>query len=71
LKAKDIFMNVADEIERLTVNKLQDMGQNENELEQLRALEEVETALKAIGVTLDPRFDISLTARIGSTSRKK
>jgi hypothetical protein len=43
----------------------------ENELDQLRELEEVETALRAIGVTLEPRFDISLAARIGSTSTKK
>jgi hypothetical protein len=57
---------VVDEIER------QDLERNEeHELDQLRELEEVETALKAIGVTLEPRFDISLTARIGSTSTKK
>jgi hypothetical protein len=70
--AKDTFMNVVDEIERLTATKLQDRRENEeNELDQLRQLEEVEIALKAIGVTLDPRFDISLTARIGWTSTKK
>jgi hypothetical protein len=65
-------MSVVDEIERLTATKPQDLERNEeHELDQLRELEEVETALKAIGVTLEPRFDISLTARIGSTSTKK
>jgi hypothetical protein len=65
-------MNVVDEITQLTATKLQDMDHSgENELDQLRELEEVETVLRAIGVTLEPRFDISLTARIGSTSTKK
>jgi hypothetical protein len=64
-------MSVVDEIKRLTAPKLQDTDRNEeNELDQLKDLEEVETALKAIGVTLEPRFNISLTARIGSTLRK-
>jgi len=64
-------MSVVDEIERLTATKLQDLERNEeHELDQLRELEEVETVLKAIGVTLEPRFDISLTARIGSISTK-
>jgi hypothetical protein len=65
-------MSVVDEIERLTATIPQDLERNEeHELDQLRELAEVETALKAIGVTLEPRFDISLTARIGSTSKKK
>ena len=65
-------MNVVDEIKRLTATKLQGTDQNgDNELDQLRDLEEVETTLRAIGVTLEPRFDISLTARIGPTSTKK
>jgi hypothetical protein len=65
-------MNAVDEIKRLTASKLQDMDRSgENELDQLSELEEVETALRAIGVTLEPRFDISLAARIGSTSTKK
>ena len=65
-------MSVVDQIERLTAPKRQDTDrEEENEVGQLKDLEEVETALKAIGVTLEPRFDISLTARIGSTSTRK
>ena len=65
-------MSGVDQIERLTASKLQETDWNEeSQSSQVRELEEVETALRAIGVTLEPRFDISLTARIGSTSTKK
>lgn len=37
----------------------------------LKDLEEVESTLRDIGVALEPRFfDISLSARIGATSRR-
>jgi hypothetical protein len=38
---------------------------------QLRDLEEVEAVLKAIGVSLEPRFDVSLAARIGAVTPRK
>ena len=39
--------------------------------EVLEDLEEVESTLRDIGVTLEPRFfDISLAARVGATSRR-
>ena len=40
------------------------------ESRQLKDLEEVEATLREIGVTLEPRFDISLAARIGAGSAK-
>jgi hypothetical protein len=44
---------------------------SQQDSKQLKDLEEVEAALKEIGVTLEPKFDISLAARIGAVSIKR
>jgi hypothetical protein len=65
-------MSVVDQIRRLTAAGEQEVDRMaESEPTQLEALEEVETALKSIGVTLKPRFDVSLAARIGATSARR
>ena len=62
-------MSVVDQIRRVTGIGEQEVNRIvECETSQLEDLEEVETALKSIGVTLKPRFDVSLAARIGATS---
>jgi hypothetical protein len=53
----------------LTTGAEQDVNRNvASEPDQLEQQEEVERALKSIGVSLKPRFDVSLAARIGATS---
>jgi hypothetical protein len=68
LKAKEAAtMSLVEQLARLTAQR----GAYEQKTEvvnQLKDLEEVEATLKEIGVTLEPRFDISLTARIGAVS---
>jgi hypothetical protein len=65
-------MSVVEEIKRLSAFA-QDKdaeGRRMDEFNQLRDLQEVEAALKEIGVSLEPTFDISLTARIGAAARR-
>jgi hypothetical protein len=65
-------MSIVDEVMRISV--MSERGANHevaDEPNQLEELEEVETMLDAIGVTLEPRFDISLAARIGAISTRK
>jgi hypothetical protein len=65
-------MSVVDEIMRITAMGGQDANHEvASEPNQLEELEEVETMLDAIGVTLEPRFDISLAARIGAIPTRK
>ena len=65
-------VSVVDQIRRLTAIDEQEVNRIvECETSQLEDLEEVETALKSIGVTLKPRFDVSLAARIGATSARR
>ena len=65
-------MSVVDQIKRLAAVGEPDMDRiAESEPSQLEELEEVETVLKSIGVTLKPRFDVSLAARIGATSARR
>lgn len=45
--------------------------EQEQESKQLKDLEEVLATLKEIGVTLQPKFNISLAARIGGASTKR
>ena len=62
-------MSLVREIMELTTRAEQDVDRNvASEPDQLEQLEEVERALKSIGVSLKPRFDVSLAARIGATS---
>ena len=65
-------MSLADQLKQLA--KPQEEGGRsvaEEEFKQLKDLEEVEEALREIGITLEPKFDISLAARIGAVSAKK
>ena len=65
-------MSVVDQIKRLAAVGETDVNRiAESEPSQLEELEEVETVLKSIGVTLKPRFDVSLAARIGATSARR
>jgi len=54
---------------RITV--MSGRGANHEAADEPNQLEEVETMLDAIGVTLEPRFDISLAARIGAIPTRK
>lgn len=66
-----IAMSIVDRLERVTAPKQEtDVSASSAESSQLRDLEEVEAILKEIGVTLEPKFDISLAARIGTASEK-
>jgi hypothetical protein len=62
-------MSVVEEIEKLGAAPV--LSQEGEESSQLRDLEEVEAALREIGVSLEPRFDISLAARIGAVASKR
>jgi hypothetical protein len=60
-------MSVADYIKDLSEH-----NQTDENSKVLKDLEEVESTLRDIGVSLEPRFfDISLAARIGATSRRR
>jgi hypothetical protein len=59
-------MSVVEEIEKL--GAVPALSQDGEESDQLKDLEEVEATLREIGVSLEPRFDISLAARIGGGS---
>jgi hypothetical protein len=67
LKAEAATMSLVEQLTRLTAQR-EACEQKTEEVNQLKDLEEVEATLKEIGVTLEPRFDISLTARIGAVS---
>ena len=65
-------MSLVDQLKQLgNPQEQQGCGISEQESKQLKDLEEVEAALKEIGVTLEPKFDISLAARIGGASIKR
>jgi hypothetical protein len=61
-----ISMSLVDQLKQLVKPQEQ-----EQESKQLKDLEEVVATLKEIGVTLEPKFDISLAARIGAVSTKR
>lgn len=65
-------MSVADYIRELSNPKEgAEHGQTNEGFNLLKELEEVESTLRDIGVSLEPRFfDVSLAARIGATSRR-
>jgi hypothetical protein len=64
-------MSLVDQVKQLAKPQEQGgRGISEQESKQLKDLEEAEAALKEIGVTLEPKFDISLAARIGAVSAK-
>ena len=64
-------MSIADQIEQLAASKSQSiLASAPEEAHQLRELEEAEAVLKELGVSLEPTFDISLTARVGAVARK-
>jgi hypothetical protein len=65
-------MSVADYIKELSASRQGDeQSQVPEASSALKDLEEVESTLREIGVSLEPRFfDISLTARIGAPSRR-
>jgi hypothetical protein len=66
-------MSVVDYIEEISKNPREgaERGQADEASRVFKDLEEVEATLRAIGVTLEPRFfDVSLAARIGATSRR-
>jgi hypothetical protein len=65
-------MSVADYIKELAASKRgEEQRQAREASSALKDLEEVENTLREIGVSLEPRFfDISLTARIGATTRR-
>ena len=64
-------MSLVRAIVELTVGHEQHVDRNvASEVNELEQLEEVERALKSIGITLKPRFTVSLAARIGATSTK-
>jgi len=68
LRAKEAAtMSLVEQLARLTAQRGA-CEQKPEEVNQLEDLEEVEATLKEIGVTLEPRFDISLGARIGAVS---
>lgn len=60
-------MSVVEAIEELRAIAQQNDAERKavDAAKQLRDVEEVERKLKKIGVTLKPKFDISLRARIG------
>jgi hypothetical protein len=60
-------MSLVDEILELTAAGKQDVDRNI--ASELKQLEEVELALRSVGVTLEPRFNVSLAARIGAGSK--
>ena len=62
-------MSLIDQIQQITRSHA-GRAVSEHEAQQLEELAEVEHALKGIGVTLEPKFDISLAARIGAVSDK-
>ncbi len=65
-------MSIADQLERIAAATPQAAtNQRLEEGDQIRDLQEVEAALKEIGVTLEPMFNISLAARIGATAPSK
>ena len=59
-------MSLVDQLKQLVKSQEQ-----EQESKQLKDLEEVLATLKEIGVTLQPKFNISLAARIGAVSTKR
>ncbi len=64
-------MSLVHEILELTAGYDQAVDHNvASELDQFAQLEEVERALRSVGVTLEPRFNVSLTARIGAASKR-
>jgi hypothetical protein len=65
-------MSVADYIRELSnCQEGPERSQTDESSRLLKDLEEVESTLRGIGVSLEPRFfDISLAARIGATSRR-
>jgi hypothetical protein len=64
-------MSLVHEILELTAAGEQAVDSNiASELKQLEQLEEVERALRSVGVTLEPRFNVSLAARIGAGSKR-
>ena len=63
-------MSLVHEIMELAASTEQAVDRNTAaELDQFEQLEEVERALRSIGVTLKSRFNVSLTARIGAASK--
>jgi hypothetical protein len=65
-------MSLVDQLKQLAMPQEQGAsGISEQDRKQLKDLEEVEATLKEIGVTLEPKFDISLAARIGAVSTKR
>jgi hypothetical protein len=67
-------MSIVEQVERATAIDRQGVNRSRGvarELSQLEQLEEVEATLRSIGVTLEPVFDISLTARIGAVPVRK
>jgi hypothetical protein len=66
-------MSIVDEIKKLTAAPQEHDSDEARKLDdsQIRSLEEVEETLKEIGVTLEPKFDISLGARIGAGKARR
>jgi hypothetical protein len=60
-------MSLVHEILELTAAGEQDVDRNI--ASELKQLEEVERALRSVGVTLKPRFNVSLAARVGAASK--
>ena len=58
-------MSIADDIEKLVSTSPQNKAGELSKNEQLERLEEVEKVLSNIGVSLEPKFEISLNSRFG------
>lgn len=58
-------MSIADDIEKLISANPQNQAREISKGEQLERLEEVERVLSGLGVSLEPKFEISLNSRCG------
>jgi len=64
-------MSIVDQIKSVVSVDESDVNRAERIRSQLQELNDVETALDSIGIKLEPVFDISLTARIGSNPKSR
>mgnify|MGYP003551565440 CR=1 FL=1 len=58
-------MSITDDIEKLIAASPQNQTKEIPKNQQLEKLEEVEEALLKLGVSLEPKFEISLNSRCG------
>jgi len=58
-------MGLSEKIEELRSGKIL----TEQKAEQLRAIDEIEKVLHDLGISLEPKFEIPLSTRIGATTK--